>query len=108
MGGADPAEAQALHAEAESVYYARVFGEYVAAKRSIGDPSDHINQAEFTRLMLTKARESMKAGKTPEETMKEFQSTLPAKFKDYNLAPGRGGPGGAFVTIFEELKQTTK
>jgi cyclase len=47
---------------------------------------DLVNQAEFTRLMLTKARESMKAGKTPEETMKEFQSTLPAKFKDYNLA----------------------
>jgi cyclase len=67
---------------------------------------DLVNQAEFTRLMLTKAREAMKAGKTPEETMKEFQSTLPAKFKDYNLAPGRGGPGGAFVTIFEELKQT--
>ena len=67
---------------------------------------DLVNQAEFTRLMLTKAREAMKAGKTPEETMKEFQSTLPAKFKDYNLAPGRGGPGGAFVTIFEELKQS--
>jgi cyclase len=66
---------------------------------------DLVNQAEFTRLMLTKARESSKAGKTPEETMKEFQSTLPAKFKDYNLAPGRGGPGGAFVVLFEELKQ---
>jgi cyclase len=69
---------------------------------------DLVNQAEFTRLMLTKARESMKAGKTPEETMKEFQSTLPAKFKDYNLAPGRGGPGGAFVVLFEELKRATK
>jgi cyclase len=69
---------------------------------------DLVNQAEFTRLMLTKARESMKAGKTPEETMKEFQGTLPAKFKDYNLAPGRGGPGGAFVVLFEELKQATK
>jgi glyoxylase-like metal-dependent hydrolase (beta-lactamase superfamily II) len=67
---------------------------------------DLVNQAEFTRLMLTKARESVKAGKTPEDAMKEFQSTLPAKFKDYNLAPGRGGPGGAFVPLFEELKQT--
>jgi cyclase len=67
---------------------------------------DLVNQAEFTRLMLTKAREAIKAGKTPEETMKDFQSTLAPKFKDYNLAPGRGGPGGAFVTIFEELKQT--
>jgi glyoxylase-like metal-dependent hydrolase (beta-lactamase superfamily II) len=67
---------------------------------------DLVNQAEFTRLMLTKARESVKAGKTPEEAMKEFQTTLPAKFKEYNLAPGRGGPGGAFVPLFEELKQS--
>jgi cyclase len=68
-------------------------------------PSDLADQAEFTRLMLTKARESIKAGGTPEQAMKEFQTTLPAKFKDYNLAPGRGGPGGAFVALFEELKQ---
>jgi glyoxylase-like metal-dependent hydrolase (beta-lactamase superfamily II) len=67
---------------------------------------DLVNQAEFTRLMLTKARESVKAGKTPEEAMKEFQTTLPAKFKEYNLAPGRGGPAGAFVPLFEELKQS--
>ena len=66
---------------------------------------DLVNQAEFTRLMLTKAREAVKAGKTPEQAMMEFQTTLPAKFKDYNLAPGRGGPGGAFVPLFEELKQ---
>ena len=66
---------------------------------------DLVNQAEFTRLMLTKAREAVKAGRTPEQAMMEFQTTLPAKFKDYNLAPGRGGPGGAFVPLFEELKQ---
>jgi len=71
-------------------------------------PEDLANQAEFTRLMLNKAREAVKAGKTPEEAMKEFQSTLPAKFADYNLAPGRGGPGGAFVALFQELKQTGK
>ena len=67
---------------------------------------DLVNQAEFTRLMLTKAREAVKAGKTPEQAMMEFQASLPAKFKDYNLAPGRGGPGGAFVPLFEELKQS--
>jgi cyclase len=66
---------------------------------------DLVNQAEFTGLMLAKAREAAKAGKTAEEAMKEFQSTLPAKFKAYNLAPGRGGPGGAFVALLEELKQ---
>jgi cyclase len=68
-------------------------------------PQDLADQAEFTRLMLTQARAALKAGKTPEQAMMEFQTTLPAKFKDYNLAPGRGGPGGAFVPIFEELKK---
>jgi glyoxylase-like metal-dependent hydrolase (beta-lactamase superfamily II) len=70
--------------------------------------SDLADQAEFTRLMTTKGREALKAGKSPEEAMKEFQATLPAKFKDYNLAPGRGGPGGAFVAIMEDLKRQTK
>ena len=68
-------------------------------------PQDLADQAEFTRLMLTQARAALKAGKTPEQAMMEFQSTLPAKFKEWNLAPGRGGPGGAFVPLFEELKK---
>jgi Spy/CpxP family protein refolding chaperone len=54
---------------------------------------------------MLKTSEQQKAGKTPEQAMMEFQTTLPAKFKDYNLAPGRGGPGGAFVPLLEELKQ---
>ena len=68
-------------------------------------PQDLVDQAEFTRLMLTQARTALKAGKTPEQAMMEFQATLPAKFKEWNLAPGRGGPGGAFVPLFEELKK---
>jgi glyoxylase-like metal-dependent hydrolase (beta-lactamase superfamily II) len=71
-------------------------------------PSDLVDQAEFTRLMLTKGREAVKTGKSPEEAMKEFQTTLSPKFKDYKLAPGRGGPGGAFVAIMEDLKRQTK
>ena len=67
--------------------------------------SDVADYSEFTRLMLNHARASLKAGKTPEQAMMDFQATLPAKFKGYNLAPGRGGPGGAFVTLFEELKR---
>jgi cyclase len=67
--------------------------------------SDLVDQAEFTGLMLTHARATLKAGKTPEQAMTEFQASLPAKFKGYNLAPGRGGPGGAFVPLFEELKR---
>jgi hypothetical protein len=55
--------------------------------------------------MLAQARTALKAGKTPEQAMADFQASLPAKFKGYNLAPGRGGPGGAFVPLFEELKR---
>ncbi len=68
-------------------------------------PQDLADQAEFTRLMLAQARTSLKAGQTPEQAMMEFRSKLPAKFSDYNLAPGRGGPGGAFVPLFEELRR---
>jgi hypothetical protein len=55
--------------------------------------------------MLAQARKSLKAGQTPEQAMTDFRATLPAKFKDYNLAPGRGGAGGAFVALLEELKR---
>jgi glyoxylase-like metal-dependent hydrolase (beta-lactamase superfamily II) len=68
-------------------------------------PQDLADQAEFTRLMLAQARASVKAGQTPEQAMMEFRAKLPAKFADYNLAPGRGGPGGAFVPLFEELRK---
>ena len=68
-------------------------------------PQDLADQAEFTRLMLAQARTSLKAGQTPEQAMAEFRAKLPAKFADYNLAPGRGGPGGAFVPLFEELRR---
>ena len=57
---------------------------------------------EFNRLFLEHARASLKAGKTPEQAMMELK--LPEKFKDYNLTGGRGGPGGNFGVIFEELK----
>jgi cyclase len=57
---------------------------------------------EFNRLFLEHARASLKAGKTPEQAMMDLK--LPEKFKDYNLAGGRGGPGGNFGVIFEELK----
>ena len=66
--------------------------------------SDLCDYAEFLRLMIKHARTAEAAGKSPEQTMKEFQAMLPDKFKGYGVAPGRGGPGGVFVTIFEELK----
>jgi cyclase len=58
--------------------------------------------AEFNRLFLEHARASLKAGKTPEQAMMELK--LPEKFKDYNLTGGRGGPGGNFGVIFDEIK----
>jgi cyclase len=67
---------------------------------------DIADYAEFLRLMLAKARSSVAANKTPEQAMMEFQAEIPAKFKSYGLGPGRGGPGGAFVQMFEELKSS--
>jgi glyoxylase-like metal-dependent hydrolase (beta-lactamase superfamily II) len=63
---------------------------------------DLVDYGEFNRLFLEHARASLKAGKTPEQAMMDLK--LPDKFKDYNLAGGRGGPGGNFGVIFEELK----
>jgi glyoxylase-like metal-dependent hydrolase (beta-lactamase superfamily II) len=57
---------------------------------------------EFNRLFLEHARASLKAGKTAEQAMMDLK--LPEKFKDYNLTGGRGGPGGNFNVIYEELK----
>jgi len=59
---------------------------------------------EFTRLMLDHARQAMKQGQTPEQAMTDFRAKLPAKFKEYNLAGGRGGAAGNFGVLFEELK----
>jgi len=63
---------------------------------------DLVDYGEFNRLFLEHARASLKAGKTPEQAMMDLK--LPEKFKDYNLTGGRGGPGGNFGVIFEELK----
>lgn len=63
---------------------------------------DFVDYGEFNRLFLAHARESMKAGKSPEQAMMDFK--LPDKFKGYNLQGGRGGPGGNFGIIYEELK----
>ncbi|MEB2312046.1 MAG: hypothetical protein OZ921_11165 [Sorangiineae bacterium] len=43
----DPARAAALAAEPAAQYYARLYGEYIAAKRQVGDPVDHITEQAF-------------------------------------------------------------
>jgi glyoxylase-like metal-dependent hydrolase (beta-lactamase superfamily II) len=62
---------------------------------------DYVDYGEFNRLYLQHARESLKAGKTAEQAAMDLK--LPDKFKDYQLAGGRGGPGGNFGVLFEEL-----
>jgi cyclase len=64
---------------------------------------DFVDYGEFNRLYLEHARVSLAAGKTPEQAMADFK--LPDKFKDYNIAGGRGGPGGNFNVIFAELQK---
>ena len=64
---------------------------------------DFVEWGEFNRLFLEHARASLKAGKTAEQAMADFK--LPEKFKGYNLAGGRGGPGGNFNVIYQELQK---
>jgi glyoxylase-like metal-dependent hydrolase (beta-lactamase superfamily II) len=64
---------------------------------------DFVDFGEFNRLFLEHARASLKMGRTPEQAMATLQ--LPAKFKGYTLTGGRGGPGGNFNAIYEELKR---
>lgn len=64
---------------------------------------DFVDYGEFNRLFVEHARASLKAGKTAEQAMADLK--LPDKFKDYSLAGGRGGPGGNFNAIFQELQK---
>ncbi|MBK6515498.1 MAG: hypothetical protein IPM79_04875 [Polyangiaceae bacterium] len=64
MSGASAADAAELFAQAEDAYYAATFTAYIAAKRSIGDPTDHITQADFTtRLKASEQELGQKHGK---------------------------------------------
>jgi cyclase len=62
---------------------------------------------EFNRYFLTYTQQSLKAGKSAEEAMKEFK-VPDGKFPGYNVTPGggRGGPAGNVGIIYEELKGT--
>src|SRR5262252_164949 len=64
---------------------------------------DFVDYGEFNKLFLDHAKASLAAGKTAEQAMADFK--LPEKFKDYNIAGGRGGPGGNFNVIFTELQK---
>jgi glyoxylase-like metal-dependent hydrolase (beta-lactamase superfamily II) len=66
---------------------------------------DFVEWGEFNRYFLTYTQQSLKAGKSGEEAMKEFKAP-DGKFQGYNITPGRGrgGPAGNVGIIYEELK----
>jgi hypothetical protein len=64
LSGADVADAGALRAEADDAYYGRIFEEYIAAKRSLDDPVDHITKQAFIgRIMASEREMAQKHGK---------------------------------------------
>lgn len=46
-GAVDPDLVRRLAAEPPAQYYARIYREYIAAKRAIGEPTDHISEQAF-------------------------------------------------------------
>ncbi len=63
-GEMDPAAVAALAAEPADAYYARIFREYIAAKKSLGEQTDHITDATFRgRIQGMEQEASQKHGK---------------------------------------------
>jgi hypothetical protein len=55
----DGALVAALRAESPQAYYQRLFAEYIAAKRSVGDPVDHITEPSFTGRIRASEQEML-------------------------------------------------
>ncbi len=53
----DASVAAALAAEPADAYYRRIFQEYIQAKRSIGDPTDHITEQSFVERIQQREQE---------------------------------------------------
>jgi hypothetical protein len=63
-GQADPAIVAALRAESPDQYYRRLYNEYIAAKRQMGDPVDHITFDAFTgRIRASEGEMTQKHGR---------------------------------------------
>ncbi len=63
-GQVDPGAAAALAAEGADQYYRRLYNEYIAAKRQIGEPVDHITFDAFVgRIRNSEAETSQKQGR---------------------------------------------
>jgi hypothetical protein len=63
-GQVDPGTAAALAAEGADQYYRRLYNEYIAAKRQIGEPTEHITFDAFVgRIRASEAETSQKQGR---------------------------------------------
>jgi glyoxylase-like metal-dependent hydrolase (beta-lactamase superfamily II) len=66
---------------------------------------DFVAGGEFNQLMLDHSRAALKANKTPEQALKEFVLSDSLKAKGFaQPAAGRGGAGGNFAVIMDELQ----
>ncbi|MBP9112645.1 MAG: cache domain-containing protein [Polyangiaceae bacterium] len=68
-GGNAPAagandEASRLRSEPANVYYERLYAEYIAMKKSVGEPTDHITPNAFTSKIQQMEAEALQKGTT--------------------------------------------
>jgi hypothetical protein len=64
VGSVDPNVSAALGAEGADQYYRRLYNDYIAAKRQLGEPVDHITFEAFVgRIRGSEAESSQKLGK---------------------------------------------
>lgn len=63
---------------------------------------DFVAYGEFQRSLVAYARTAVAAGKTAAQAQTEIQ--LPARLSKFDLARGKGQPGGYFNTIYAELQ----
>jgi hypothetical protein len=57
-GSVDPDLVRRLAAEAPAQYYTRIYGEYIAAKKAIGEPTDHISEQAFAARIQSMEQDS--------------------------------------------------
>ncbi len=62
--GMDPATVQRLAAEPSGQYYSRLYAEYIAAKKALGEATDHISESAFAgRIQSMEADAAQKYGR---------------------------------------------
>ena len=58
-----PSAADILRMEPEDQYFSRLFGEYIAARKSVGEPTEHITQDAFVQKIRGLQTDSADKGK---------------------------------------------